>query len=178
MTLTTRVGYCKLALNFICYGPELGIPLVQNTNSLQLVIGGAGWSTQRHFTDDELSRIAEAANLDVDSINPNPWNHIVPINVGLQYKYVGNTVHPYVGLDLMLIPNAVDTSQVDSEAALDMAVGARARAGVDFMVSEGFGFNLDLGVSYIGGSSLGMVDESLSKGGLAPQPSAGIVFRF
>ncbi|HNC98368.1 MAG TPA: hypothetical protein PKW90_19710, partial [Myxococcota bacterium] len=185
ITLATRVGYSRLgSLNFLTYGPELGIPLTRSKHSVQLLLGVEGASTQRNFSEAEVRRIAEAMSrttgedVDPESINPKPWNSIVPVNLGVQYKFAGGNIHPYVGVDLVVIPNAVDTSATSESGGMDLAFGGRGRAGVDFMVSRAFGFNLNLGVAYLAGSTLGMVDEKLEKGGLVPQLSGGTVFRF
>jgi hypothetical protein len=189
ITLTPRIGYCRLpisggdsadaSLNFITYGPELAVPFSNSEHSVQLAVGIEGHSTQRHFTDEEVSAIAAAEGVDINDVDPNPWNSIVPINLGIQYKYAATGVRPYLGLDLILVPNPVDTSQIEGDTSgVDMAFGARGRAGVDFMISEGFGFNINLGIAYLGGSTLAMVDDALGNGALLPQVSGGTVFQF
>lgn len=167
VTLTGRGGYARFEdFNFVTYGGEIGVPMGK---SAALLAGIAGFSTQRHFTDDDVAYISQTTGVDPADVDRDPWNTILPFNFGVVYKTSGTSVRPYAGADIVLAPYT---------AAFDLAVGARIRLGADFMVADNFGFNLDLAAGVLSGKEFAGIDAGLKNTGLLPQASLGTVFRF
>ena len=162
-----RVGYSRYyEFNFITYGAELAIPVAP---VVQILVGLEGFSTQRQLSEQVVKQLAEEADVDPAEINASPWNTILPFNVGVVYKNASKSVRPYVGLDFTLTPYT---------ETFDLAVGARARAGADFMVADNFGLNLNLSAGLMWGEKLGDTQPGIEDMGLIPQISGGTVFQF
>ncbi len=167
VALAARVGYSRYYdFNFVTYGAELDVPLA---TSVHLLVGLEGFSTQRQLSENVVKQLAAEQDVDPSEINATPWNTILPFNIGVVYKYTPNAVRPYVGLDLTATPYT---------ESFDVALGARARAGADFMVAENFGLNLNLSAGLMWGEKLGDTQAGIKDMGLIPQISGGTVFEF
>ncbi|MDP2309749.1 MAG: hypothetical protein Q8P18_27260 [Pseudomonadota bacterium] len=165
--LAVRGGYSRyFEFNFVTYGAELAIPVAP---TVQIIAGIEGFSTQRQYSENVVSQLAIEQGVDESEINPNPWQTILPINFGVLYKSSKNAVRPYGGLDLTLTPYT---------KTFDLALGARGRAGADFMVADNFGLNLNLSVGIIWGEKLDQMQKDVEDVGVIPQISAGTVFQF
>jgi len=157
--LTGRLGFSNFqSLNFLTYGLE-GAFQVQDT--LALVIGLEAYSVRRTLPP-ELVPVGQPAV---------QWNTILPFNVGMLYKPSASDIRPYVGAGMQLIPGYVKSTGA-------MAFGFRARGGVDFIIADNFGLNLNAAAGMWSGEYFGEVQEDLQPTGLVPQISGGTVFLF
>jgi len=167
ITVSGRAGYARYYdFNFITYGAELGVPVAE---TVALVAGIEGFSTQRTLSEETIQDIAEQYDLNPNEIDPRPWNTILPINLGVQYKAAGSAVRPYAGADFVVTPYTED---------FKVALGARARVGADFMVARTFGFNLNLAAGIMSGKEFDQIQPGIRDTGLIPQVSGGTVFQF
>ena len=155
--ITGRFGYSKLAeYNFLTYGAEV---TVMPTASLGILAGIEAYSARRATTAEEQELGAP----------PLIWQTIMPINVGAVYKYTPTNVRPYVGGDIHMIPGLVRDQG-------GVATGFRFRGGSDFLVTDSFGFNLNLALGFTGGKALSAVTAGTSA--IIPQFSAGTTLVF
>ena len=167
VALAGRIGYAKYdVFNFVTYGAEITVPVVE---SVVIAAGIEGFSTQRHLTDEAMKEISQETGLLPAEINPDPWNTILPINVGVQYKGGKHKVHPYAGVDLTMTPYSSD---------FDLAFGARARGGVDLLVADNFGFNLNVGLGFMSGDKFELTESGVGNMGFLPQASLGTLVAF
>jgi hypothetical protein len=150
----------------VTYGAELSIPVAP---VVQIIAGVEGFSTQRQYSDNVVKQLAIERGVDASEINAKPWQTIIPISLGVLYKSSKNAVRPYGGLDLTLTPYTAD---------FDLAVGARLRAGADFMVAKSFGLNLNLSAGIIWGEKFDETQAEVKDFGIIPQVSGGTVFQF
>ncbi len=165
--ITGRVGYSRYYdFNFVTYGGELTVPI---SPSVMFEAGLEGFSTQRALTDKVVQQLATEQNVSPTDINAHPWNTILPFNLGIQYKATQTSIRPYVGADLTITPYS---------AAFDVAFGARARVGADFMVADSFGLNLNLSAGVMSGKNLEQTQPGTKNTGIIPQISGGTVFAF
>ena len=158
-SFTARLGYSRFqAFNFITYGAEAAFHPIDNL----AVLGGIeAYSVRRDVPQELQDRGAP----------PVVWNSIMPINIGAAYKFIGDTARPYVGGDLLIIPGYVQ----EAEGA---ATGLRIRGGVDLMLNETFGFNINGAVGIWSGKEFDRLDEDFSSSAMVPQFSAGTVVAF
>lgn len=155
--ITGRFGYSKLAeYNFLTYGAEV---TVMPTSSLGILAGIEAYSARRATTAEEQELGAP----------PLIWQTIMPINLGAVYKYTPTNVRPYVGGDIHMIPGLVRDQG-------GLATGFRFRGGSDFLVTDSFGFNLNLALGFTGGKALSAVTAGTSA--IIPQFSAGTTLVF
>jgi hypothetical protein len=165
MGLSARLGTARMGtLGFVTWGGELDVPVA---TALHLVAGVEGYSTKRDFTEDERAFIAEEQGIAPEQVPA--WNTILPLNAGIAWRPGNGTVRPYLGADLTITPYT---------ANFDIAVGARARGGLDVMVARNFGFNLNVAAGVVSGSKLAETQEGFQNTNLVPQFSAGTVARF
>ena len=159
VSLTGRVGYSRFqAFNFVTYGAEIGIHPIDNL----VVLGGIeGYSVRRDVPQD----------LQDQGAPPVVWNSIMPLNIGAAYKFLNDPVRPYVGGDMLIIPGYVQDAQ-------GAAIGIRVRGGLDIMMSDNFGFNLNGAVGIWSGKEFDQLDDEFSTSALVPQFSAGTVIAF
>jgi hypothetical protein len=156
--ITGRVGYAKLAeYNFLTYGAEVTF---MPTAGFGIIGGIEAYSARRLTTVEEQEQLGAP---------PIIWQSVVPINFGAIYKYTPNNIRPYIGGDVQLI-----TGLVRGEGGV--ATGFRFRGGSDFMVTDIFGFNLNLALGFSGGKALGEVSSSTSA--ITPAFSAGTTLVF
>ncbi|MCB9743431.1 MAG: hypothetical protein H6741_25005 [Alphaproteobacteria bacterium] len=156
MGITFRAGGSKMqSLNFVTYGVELSIPVA---SSVFLSVGLDGYSTKR----DVPPALQE-------EFGPVVWNTITPLSFGVIGQRTSSNARPYIGGDITLTPY---TSNFKT------APGARVRGGVDLMVSEGFGFNIDLAAGVWYGKEFNLVQADLQPVGPLVDGSVGTVIRF
>ncbi len=155
--ITARAGYSRYqSWNFVSYGAEVSIPV---SNTIFVQIGLAGYSVNRDVPPEFQQEIGDT----------NIWNTIVPFNLGFIYQATKNNIRPYGGLDITLTPYT---------RSFKVAVGARARLGVDFMIAETFGFNLNTGLGVWYGSDFDQIETGVSNFGFIPSVNAGTVLKF
>ena len=160
-----RGGYSHyVSLDFGTAGLELNIPVASR---VELLVGGGTASTNRQYSDKELQVIADAAGIAPEEVEQ--WNTIVPLNIGVVYKVPVTKIQPYVGADGLAVAYT---------GTPDFAFGARVRGGVDFMVSDNFGLNLDAGVGFLTGDKFALIQKDLTNFGLYPEIQAGAVIAF
>jgi len=158
-SVAARLGFCKFqGLSFVTYGAEASfLP----TSNVAIVLGIEAYSTRREVP--------------VEYLQPGDplyqWNTILPFNVGVQYKLGSDNVRPYVGADLQFIPGYVEDQS-------GVAFGGRLRGGVDLLISEAFGFNLNAGAGMWAGQHFEAVAQDFSSSALVPQISAGTLLVF
>jgi hypothetical protein len=163
--VVARGGYARYgSLDFVTYGAELDIPVASR---VVLLLGVEGASTNRNYTDEERAVIAAGARIQPEQVQD--WNAILPINFGVVYKVPTSAIQPYVGIDGLAVAY---TSKPD------FAFGARLRGGCDFMVSENFGFNLDVGLGVLSGEQFELIQAGLANTGFYPEVSGGTVLSF
>ena len=169
LTLYPRLGVARYGnhFTFLTFGGELGIPIAARA---RVVVGVEGYATQRHYDDEAAEIIADKEGIDVDDVNLDPWNTILPINLGVQYYGGSETVKGYGGLDLV---GGAITAEI-----FPPAIGLRARGGVDFISKAGVGFNLNLGVGGLYGKAFPEVQPDVSEADIFWQLSAGLLFAF
>jgi hypothetical protein len=102
---------------------------------------------------------------------PVVWNSIMPLNIGAAYKFLNDPIRPYVGGDLLIIPGYVQDAQ-------GAAIGLRIRGGMDIMVSDNFGFNLNGALGIWSGKEFDKLEDDFSSSAMVPQLSAGTVIAF
>lgn len=165
--VTGRVGYSRYYdFNFVTYGGELTVPITPN---IMFEAGLEGFSCQRELTAKVVEELAQQNNVSPEEINAQPWNTILPFNLGLQYKVTQSSIRPYVGADLTITPYS---------AAFDIALGARVRVGADFMLADVFGLNLNFSGGVMSGKNLENTQPGTKNTGIIPQISGGTVFAF
>jgi len=157
--LTGRVGYSNFqGLNFLTYGIEAAFQVQDN---LAIVAGLEAYSVRRALPPEIVPEGQPAVQ----------WNTILPFNAGLLYKPSHSDIRPYVGAGMQVIPGYVKSTGA-------VALGFRARGGVDFVLADNFGLNLNAAAGMWTGEHFGEVSEGLKATGLVPQISGGTVFLF
>jgi hypothetical protein len=99
------------------------------------------------------------------------WNTILPFNAGVQYLIGTGSIQPYAGADLQFIPGYVKDSG-------GLAMGLRARGGLNILVADNLGLNLNASAGFWTGKNFESVKKDFGKTGLVPQGSAGAVVLF
>ena len=159
LALAARVGFSGFQkLGFLTYGAELAFHPV---SSVAIVAGAEAYSVKRNIPA-ALQEVGGATS---------EWNTILPINLGALYQLGKANTHPYLGADLVMIPSYV-------KEAGGMAIGGRARAGVDFLLSDRMGINVNGALGLWSGKNFSLVASGVANAGLAPQISGGTVFLF
>jgi hypothetical protein len=157
--LTGRAGYSKFqSLNFLTYGLEGSYQL---NDTMALVAGLEAYSVRRSLDPTDVP-VGEPAVV---------WNTILPFNLGMLYKPSSADIRPYVGAGVQAIPGYVKT-----EGAI--ALGLRARGGVDYILSDNFGLNLNVAAGLWTGEHFSEVQDDLEASGMVPQISGGTLFLF
>jgi len=156
--LTARAGISKFqTLNFLTYGVELAIPM---SDRASLTAGIEFQSTKRSPTIEQQVKLG---------LPPEIWNTIMPLNVGGLYRFGQGRMQPFVGADLVLTPYTKD---------FKVAVGARARAGTDIMITKKMGVSLGLSTGAWYGSRFDNIEEGLKDFGIVPQATLGTSILF
>lgn len=163
--VAVRGGYARYGtLDFVTYGAEFDIPVASRW---LVLLGVEGASTNRNYTDEERAVIATAAGILPEQVQD--WNAILPINVGVVYKVPTSSIQPYVGADALVVAYT---------AKPDFAFGGRLRGGCDFMLSDTFGFNLDVGLGILSGDQFDLIQAGLAETGFYPEVSGGTMLAF
>jgi hypothetical protein len=158
LAITARAGVSKFqTLNFLTYGAEVAIPMGDQAS---FTIGIEFQSTKRIPTKEQQLKLG---------LPPELWNTIMPLNVGGIYRFGQNRVQPFVGGDLIVLPYTRD---------FKLAVGARARAGADIMITKNMGVNIGLSAGAWYGSRFDNIDEGLKDFGIVPQATLGTSISF
>ncbi|TVQ93414.1 MAG: hypothetical protein EA397_04665 [Deltaproteobacteria bacterium] len=160
-----RGGYSPYyRLGFVTYGGEISVRLGES--GLHLLAGLEGWSVQRNIPE----------RFQQPGMPTTAWNTIFPVNLGAIYKVDINDgqVRPYVGADLIGAQYYVPEDGSGSK----LSIGARARGGIDYMLSKNFGLNADLAVGFWTGGEWEIIERDVKNSGLLPQISGGIVIAF
>lgn len=161
VALNLRGGYSNFqSFNFVTAGLELFFPL---GSSVYGIAGLESYSVER-----EIPPVHQEAGGPATE-----WNTIFPLNLGAAYKLVDGKIDPYFGGDLIMAQYYFDESGKAS-----WSVGARARAGVDIMLTDQFGLNANAAVGYWSGKNWSVIQRDLKAGGLLPQISVGAVVQF
>lgn len=165
-SLTARLGRSTFqSLEFVTYGVELGVMV---SDTLRFAGGIEPHSTKRDIPPALLEEGEPSTQ----------WNTIVPVNVGLQYLLGEDMWRPYIGGDVIMIPGYVtEVAGVTLEGGRT-ATGARARVGIDVLLSDSFALNANLSYGMWSGKDFDAVERELADSGSVPQVSAGTVIRF
>jgi hypothetical protein len=145
----------RTTLTFVTYGGEIDVPL---GNGLMFRAGIEGHSTQRQVPGP----IQELQDLD-ETI----WNTITPVHAGLGYQFGKARVKPHLGGEVLVTPYAKE--------GFEVALGGRVRAGLDLMVTRGFGIKLDGSWGILYGSEFEMIEQGLGSLNTAPQLTIGTI---
>ncbi len=163
--IATRAGYMRYGnLDFVTYGVEMNIPVAERWVFL---LGVEGASTNRNYTEAERKVVADSAGILPEQVQD--WNAILPIDLGVVYKVPAGRIQPYVGADFVAVAYT---------STPDFALGGRFRGGCDFLVSDNFGFNLDLGLGVLSGDQFDRIQKDLEDTGFYPEVSGGTVLTF
>ena len=161
VTVRGRLGYTKyFAFDFVVANVDAAFPLGQS--GAYLTGSFNAFSVQRVLPEDfrQDGRMTE-------------WNTIYPLGAGIVYKIKNSgTVRPYVGGELIAVQYYRD------EVGSDWAAGFRGRGGIDIMVSETFGFNLEANVGYWSGPTLNKIDNGIRNSGSLPGIIGGASLSF
>jgi hypothetical protein len=165
-TLSGKVGIGNFqTLNFVTYGGEVGIHL---SDAVSIQIAGEGFATNQ--STPVLDENGETTDLIQQS-----WRVLIPISFGAIYHFEGKMLKPYLGADLQVLPAYAGSGS-------GAAVGLRARAGGNFMVSDGFGINVNIGFGFWNGQYFSLVPSPtggvLNPTGFTPQLSVGPLVTF
>lgn len=153
-------------MNFVTYGGEIGIHL---TDWVAITIAGEGYATQ------QTTPILDEDGEPTDDYTQE-WRVILPIGTGALVHFPGKIAKPYAGVELQIIPSYV-------EEGSGMAFGLRGRAGSNFMLTEAFGFNLNLAAGFWSGEQFTYIQNTttgspLLSTGFLPQLSVGTIIAF
>ena len=160
VSVAIRAGYCSYQLfDFITAGLELGLPV---GHGVYVLAGFESYSVQRTIPP----------GLQVDG-KATEWNTIYPLDLGVAYKLDLGAARPYFGGDFIAVQYYYNE---DNKAS--WSVGARARGGLDYMVSDMVGLNLNVAVGWWRGSDWNRIQRDVTESGLIPQISAGVVMAF
>jgi hypothetical protein len=156
--VTGRLGYGRFQfLSFMTYGFEASYQLQDNI----AVVGGLeAFSTRRLLPPDQVPVGQPAVQ----------WNTILPFNVGALYRPMNDTIRPYVGANVQLLPGYV------AEAGA-VAFGLQARGGLDYLIADNLGINVNAGAGFWAGSEWYRIDGLLNTG-MTAQINVGTVFLF
>src|SRR5690349_16284980 len=120
--VTARGGYSKYyAFNFITTGGEIavGLPL----SHLQVVAGAEVFWVKR----------LPPPEYQIDSGVYSEWQQVFPVNLGAIWGFPISRLEPYVGADLVAAPYYEG----------ELALGGRLRGGLDVMIVDHFGVNVN-----------------------------------
>ncbi|MBX2802457.1 MAG: hypothetical protein KTR31_32555 [Myxococcales bacterium] len=158
-----RGGYSNYyTFDFITVGVEASARVVAGLN----VIAGVEAYTVNRILPPDVALEQGVANR---------WDVIFPMNVGLIYDFDLGKAQPYVGADFIFVRYYNDP---DPEFGADWAGGGRGRLGLNYMVLDQLGINVNLAAGAWWGANWGIIESGLQPSGFLPQISAGTVVRF
>ena len=156
--LVGRMGYARFQfMNFVTYGLEASF---QVQEVLALVAGFDGHSTRR-LIPPELVPVGQPAV---------QWNTLIPISAGLLYRPSGRDFRPYVGAGTTIVPGYV-------KEASAVAFGFHARGGMDYLVTDNFGINLNANAGLWAGTEWYRI-QGLMNTGFVTQIGVGTLLAF
>jgi hypothetical protein len=91
------------------------------------------------------------------------------VNAGVVWHKSSGSAQPYAGADLTLTPYT---------ANFDIAVGFRGRLGLDYVLTDTFGLNLNVALGTMSGSKLAETQDGMANTNSNLQFSAGTRFAF
>jgi hypothetical protein len=141
----------------VSYGVEVSIPVV---DTVYVQIGLAGYSVNRPIPDELQADFNGATSI---------WNTIVPFNLGFIYQGSKGNIRPYGGLDLTITPYTRE---------FKVAIGGRVRLGLDYMIVDTIGINVNTGLGVWYGSDFDEIEAGMSEFGFVPSINAGTVLKF
>lgn len=160
LEITARGGYSNYyTFDFVTAGAEAALRL---GGGVQLVAGMEMYAVQRLLPREVQAREGVCCQ----------WDAIYPFNAGLLYEFGSGELRPYIGADAIVVQYYRD------EVGRDIAGGARARVGLDYMVSNHFGLNVNVAAGAWTGQNWPYIERGLGQTGFLPQVSAGTVFAF
>jgi len=155
--ITVRGGYSNYyKFDFLTGGAEGAVRL---TGGLHVMLGLEVYAVKR----------IRPPSLQLEDGKLTEWNTIFPINAGAMYELAFGPVEPYLGADAILVQYFQD------EQGSDWAGGARARLGMDIMIVENLGINLNFASGAWLGKNWGIIEPGVPPFGFLPQVSGGIV---
>ncbi|MCB9663035.1 MAG: hypothetical protein H6732_02905 [Alphaproteobacteria bacterium] len=95
---------------------------------------------------------------------------LVPINLGLLYRFKEGRFQPYLGVDGNLA--------VIEPATGGLTLGARLRGGFDIFFARNFGLNLDVALGFWTGQAWPRIDPRVQTIGFQPSIGGGLVIAF
>jgi len=156
LSIRLNAGLSKYqTLSFLTSGVEASFAI---GDSLTFDAGVEAQSTERRPTAKQQRDLG---------LPPQLWNTILPVNFGLTYVFSDQRIAPSIGADLILAPYTRD---------FDIALGARLRGGVDYMITSMIGINATLSAGAIYGSEWSTIDEGLTDFSIMPQFTIGTLF--
>ena len=156
--VTGRLGYGRFQyLNFITYGVEASF---QVQEVLAVVAGFDAHSTRRLLPPEEVP-VGELAVT---------WNTLIPISAGLLYRPSNKDIRPYAGAGTSIIPGYV----VDASA---VAFGFHARGGLDILLTDSFGINVNTNMGFWAGTEWYKIQD-LKNTGFVVQTNLGTMMVF
>ena len=159
--LAVRGGYSNYyAFDFVTGGIEGAVRLGQG--GVQLVAGVEMYAVNRVLPP----------HIQIEEGVYSEWDLIYPLNAGLVYQFGEGALRPYLGADGILVQYFRD------EVGGDWAGGARFRLGMDYMVVDSFGLNVNVAAGAWTGQNWGLIEQGVRETGFLPQVSAGAVFAF
>jgi hypothetical protein len=131
--VTGTTGYARFqSMNFITFGAEAAYEVMPNI----AVVGGLeAHTTKRSLPQDQVPA-GEPAEV---------WNNLMAINLGAVYRLSDETLRPYVGAGIQMLPSYV-------EAGGGVAFGFRALAGADYQITDKLSARAGLGTGLWAGS--------------------------
>ena len=166
-SITGKVGGASFqGLNFVTYGGEIGVNL---SDWVGLSISGEGFATQQTVPvlDDNGNETEELTR---------EWRILLPVGIGAVVNFPGSIAKPYLGSKLHVLPGYAGPGS-------GMAFGLQGRAGSNFMITDSFGFNLDLSAGFWSGEYFSLIknpatDTPLAATAFLPQLSVGTIITF
>ena len=156
LSISLNVGMSKYqTLSFLTSGIEASFAVGDN---LTFDAGLEAQSTERSPTLKQQNELG---------LPPSLWNTILPVNFGLTFAFNDNQLSPWLGADILLSPYTRD---------FDIALGARLRGGVDYMLTPLVGINAAVSAGAMYGSEWSTIDEGLNDFAIMPQFTLGTVF--
>lgn len=158
--ITARGGYSPYySFDFVTAGGEVALRLGRHVQ----LVGGLEMFMVKRDLPQRLQKTEGVCCV---------YDSIFPFNAGLLYEFGNGPLRPYIGADAIFVQYYRD------EIGGDFAGGARARAGLDYMVGRNFGLNLNVAAGAWTGQNWGLIERGVGQTGFLPQVSGGTVFAF
>jgi hypothetical protein len=175
--ISVRGGYTNYGVfHFVTGGAELKVHTV---SGLYVTLGVDAHIVRREKAPQLVA--SEGCSVAVDDtgrcVEP---GFIFPLNGGILYHFKGGKFQPYLGADMIAAQYFREPDDLENgiRGRNKWTFGARARLGADILVTNNFGFNLDVALGFWLGEDWPQVDPRLRQIGFAPHVGAGLVFAF